>query len=77
MVKSIKVIRMMIKVMVLEGDFCVIDVKFVIVVVCFNSFVVESLLSGVLDVLVWYGVSEINIEIICVFGVFEMFLVVK
>jgi len=61
----------------LEGDFCATDAKFAIVVARFNSFVVESLLSGALDALARHGVSETNIEIIRVPGAFEMPLAVK
>ncbi|MGB3621649.1 6,7-dimethyl-8-ribityllumazine synthase [Ketobacter sp. MCCC 1A13808] len=67
----------MTKVTVLEGDFCATDAKFAIVVARFNSFVVESLLSGALDALARHGVSETNIEIIRVPGAFEMPLAVK
>jgi len=67
----------MTKVTVLEGDFCATDAKFASVVARFNSFVVESLLSGALDALARHGVSETNIEIIRVPGAFEMPLAVK
>lgn len=50
---------------------------YVLVVVCFNSFVVEVLLVGVVDILVCYGVVCDDIEIICVFGVWELLVVVK
>lgn len=62
---------------VLEGDFCATDAKFSIVVARFNSFVVESLLSGALDALARHGVPEKNVEIVRVPGAFEMPLAVK
>ena len=43
----------------------------------FNSFVVESLLSGAIDALVRQGVAESNIEVIRVPGAFELPLAVK
>ncbi len=67
----------MTKVTVLEGDFCASDAKFCIVVARFNSFVVESLLTGALDALARHGVKDSNIEIIRVPGAFEMPLAVK
>lgn len=63
---------------VIEGNICVIGKKFVIVVLCFNSFVVESLLEGVFDILECYGeVSDDDVILVCVLGVYELFVVVK
>lgn len=61
---------------IIEGIFIVFKGCYVLVVGCFNSFVVESLVSGVVDVLVCYGVVESEIIIICVLGVFEILLVI-
>ncbi|MCG8536509.1 MAG: 6,7-dimethyl-8-ribityllumazine synthase [Pseudomonadales bacterium] len=62
---------------VVEGNFQATDAKFSIVVARFNSFVVESLLSGAIDALVRQGVAESNIEVIRVPGAFELPLAVK
>lgn len=62
---------------VVEGNFQETDAKFSIVVARFNSFVVESLLSGDIDALVRHGVPESNIEVIRVPGAFELPLAVK
>lgn len=67
----------MTNVTVVEGDFRATDAKFSIVVARFNSFVVESLLSGAIDALVRHGVAESNIEVIRVPGAFELPLAVK
>lgn len=67
----------MTNVTVVEGDFRATDAKFSIVVARFNSFVVESLLSGAIDALVRHGVAEKNIEVIRVPGAFELPLAVK
>lgn len=67
----------MTNVAVVEGDFRAHDAKFSIVVARFNSFVVESLLSGAIDALVRHGVAEANIEVVRVPGAFELPLVVK
>lgn len=62
---------------VTEGTFREVDARFSIVVARFNSFVVESLLSGALDALARQGVAEKNIEIVRVPGAFELPLGVK
>ena len=62
---------------VVEGNFQATDAKFSIVVARFNSFVVESLLSGAIDALVRQGVAESNIQVIRVPGAFELPLAVK
>ncbi len=62
---------------VVEGNFQATDAKFSIVVARFNSFVVESLLTGAIDALVRQGVAESNIEVIRVPGAFELPLAVK
>lgn len=62
---------------IIEGNFVMFKGCFVIVVGCFNGFVVELLVVGVCDVLVCYGVKDDNIELICVLGVWEILLVVQ
>jgi 6,7-dimethyl-8-ribityllumazine synthase len=62
---------------IIEGDFRVTAARFSIVVARFNSFVVESLLSGAIDALVRHGVAEKDIEVIRVPGAFELPLAVK
>lgn len=59
------------------GNLVVMGIKFGIVMVCFNDFINDKLLSGVIDVLVCYGVVEEDIDIVWVLGVFEILLVVK
>ena len=61
----------------IEGDFQSVDGKYVIVVARFNSFVVESLLSGAIDVMRRHGIDDTNIEIVRVPGAFEMPVAVK
>ena len=60
-----------------EGNFMVSNARFAIVVARFNSFVVESLLSGAVDVLKRHGVKEADMHIVRVPGAFEMPLAVK
>jgi 6,7-dimethyl-8-ribityllumazine synthase len=60
-----------------EGDFTQAQGRYVIVVGRFNSFVVESLLSGALDTLKRHGVADTDIEVVRVPGAFEMPLAVK
>lgn len=62
---------------VVEGDFVAANGRYTIVVGRFNSFVVESLLEGAIDVLKRHGVSEDNIRIVRVPGAFEIPLAVK
>jgi 6,7-dimethyl-8-ribityllumazine synthase len=61
----------------IEGNFINTDAKIAIVVGRFNSFVVESLLSGALDTLKRQGVKDSDITIIRVPGAFEIPLAVK
>jgi 6,7-dimethyl-8-ribityllumazine synthase len=56
----------------IEGDFVIDNASFGIVVSRFNSFVVESLLSGAIDCLTRHGVTEQQVEIVRVPGAFEM-----
>lgn len=61
----------------LEGNFSNADARYAIAVGRFNSFVVESLLSGALDALKRHGVSDSNITIVRVPGAWELPLVAK
>lgn len=61
----------------IEGSFQNADARYAIAVGRFNSFVVESLLSGALDALKRHGVSDSNITIIRVPGAWELPLVAK
>jgi len=62
---------------VIEGNFAACSGRYAIVVARFNSFVVESLLSGALDTLARHGIKESDVEIVRVPGAFEMPLIVK
>ena len=61
----------------IEGTFQNADARYAIAVGRFNSFVVESLLSGALDALKRHGVSDSNITIIRVPGAWELPLIAK
>ena len=61
----------------LEGNFSNADARYAIAVGRFNSFVVESLLSGAIDALRRHGVSDSNIPIIRVPGAWELPLIAK
>ncbi len=61
----------------IEGTFQNADARYAIAVGRFNSFVVESLLSGALDALKRHGVSDSNITIVRVPGAWELPLVAK
>lgn len=52
------------KITYIEGNFVQNDAKIAIVVGRFNSFVVESLLSGALDTLTRQGIKEEDITVI-------------
>ncbi len=56
----------------IEGTFIAPTGKFALVVGRFNSFVVESLVSGAIDTLVRHGVAEKNITVLRVPGAFEL-----
>src|SRR5690554_5068611 len=60
-----------------EGTFIAPQGKFALIVGRFNSFVVESLVSGAIDTLVRHGVSEKDISIIRAPGAFELPLVAQ
>ena len=61
----------------IEGTFIAPKGRFALVVGRFNSFVVESLVSGAVDALVRHGVSESDITIIRAPGAFEIPLVAQ
>jgi 6,7-dimethyl-8-ribityllumazine synthase len=61
----------------IEGDFVSVQGRYALVVGRFNSFVVESLLSGAIDALKRHGVKEADITIVRAPGAFEIPLVVK
>ncbi|KAA0690128.1 6,7-dimethyl-8-ribityllumazine synthase [Halopseudomonas laoshanensis] len=61
----------------IEGDFMATQGRYALVVGRFNSFVVESLLSGAIDALKRHGVKDADITIIRAPGAFEIPLVVK
>lgn len=61
----------------IEGEFNGASANFVILVARFNSFVVDSLLAGALDVLKRQGVTEDSITVIKVPGAFELPLVAQ
>ena len=61
----------------LEGDFQNANARYAITVGRFNSFVVESLLSGALDALKRHGVTDDNITIVRAPGAWELPLVAK
>ncbi len=62
---------------VIEGGFDGVKGRFAIVVGRFNSFVVESLLSGAIDTLKRHGIKDKAITVVRVPGAYEMPVVVK
>lgn len=60
-----------------EGTFVAPQGKFALVVGRFNSFVVESLVSGAIDTLVRHGIKESDIAVIRAPGAFELPLVAQ
>ena len=61
----------------LEGNFQNANARYAITVGRFNSFVVESLLSGALDALKRHGVTDDNITVVRAPGAWELPLVAK
>ena len=61
----------------IEGTFIAQQGKFALVVGRFNSFVVESLVTGAIDTLVRHGVKESDISVIRAPGAFELPLVAQ
>src|SRR5690606_5212711 len=66
-----------IKMQTFEGTFVAPQGKFALVVGRFNSFVVESLVTGAIDTLVRHGVKESDISVIRAPGAFELPLVAQ
>ena len=60
-----------------EGTFVAPQGKFALVVGRFNSFVVESLVTGAIDTLVRHGVKESDVTVIRAPGAFELPLVAQ
>jgi 6,7-dimethyl-8-ribityllumazine synthase len=60
-----------------EGEMVVDNAKFGIVISRFNSFLVESLLSGAIDTLLRHGAKEEDIQIVRVPGAVEIPLAAK
>ncbi len=56
----------------IEGDLRVQNARFCLVVSRFNSFVVESLLSGAVDALKRHGAEDADLTLVRVPGAFEM-----
>jgi len=65
------------KIKYVEGNFTQADGKYAIVVARFNSFVVDSLVSGAIDTLKRHGIKDEQIDIIRVPGAFELPLAAK
>ncbi|SFM64674.1 6,7-dimethyl-8-ribityllumazine synthase [Halopseudomonas yangmingensis] len=61
----------------IEGDFIATQGRYALVVGRFNSFVVESLVTGAVDALKRHGVKDEDITIVRVPGAFEIPLMVK
>ncbi|MDT8427431.1 MAG: 6,7-dimethyl-8-ribityllumazine synthase [Pseudomonadales bacterium] len=61
----------------IEGDFQAVDGKFAIIVSRFNSFIVDSLQNGAVDVLRRHGVPADNITIIKAPGAYELPLLAR
>jgi 6,7-dimethyl-8-ribityllumazine synthase len=66
---------MMIK--TIEGNLRIHNARFCLVVARFNSFVVESLLSGAVDTLKRHGAEDADLTLVRVPGAFEMPLAVE
>lgn len=62
---------------IIKGDLTVRDARLAIVAARFNSFIVDHLLEGALDVCRGHGLGEDAIQIVQVPGAFELPLVVK
>ncbi len=61
----------------IEGNFAPLKARYGIVVARFNSFIVESLLSGALDALHRHGIADEDIEIVRAPGAYELPLVTQ
>jgi 6,7-dimethyl-8-ribityllumazine synthase len=60
-----------------EGNFSQADARYAVLVGRFNSFVVESLVSGAIDTLRRHGVNDSNITVVRAPGAWELPLVAK
>ncbi|MDH5179119.1 MAG: 6,7-dimethyl-8-ribityllumazine synthase [Gammaproteobacteria bacterium] len=60
-----------------EGELTIKGARIALVVARFNSFVVESLLSGAVDTLKRHGAQDADLEIVRVPGAFELPLAVQ
>ncbi|MFV1984616.1 MAG: 6,7-dimethyl-8-ribityllumazine synthase [Thiohalomonadales bacterium] len=65
------------KIKTIEGELTIRGIRFGLAVARFNSFVVESLLDGAIDVLLRHGAVDNDLEIIRVPGAYELPLVVQ
>ena len=63
------------KIRAIEGNYTNATASYAIVVAKFNSFIVERLLDGALDVLQKHGVMERDITVVKVPGAYELPLV--
>ncbi len=61
----------------IEGTFTPTPAKYAVVVGRFNSFIVESLLSGVIDTLTRHGVQSDDITVVRVPGAYEIPLIAQ
>lgn len=61
----------------IAGDLQIKNARFTLVASRFNSFIVEHLVSGAIDVLKRHGASSKDIEVVYTPGAFEIPLVVK
>lgn len=61
----------------IQGDLNARDMRFVLVASRFNSFIVDSLVSGAHDALRRHGVDDKNIHLVHVPGAYEMPLVAR
>lgn len=62
---------------IIEGELIIKGIRFGIAASRFNSFIVESLLSGAVDTLKRHGAEESELEIVRVPGAYELPLVVQ
>lgn len=62
---------------IIQGDFATENMRFALVAARFNSFIVEQLVKGAVDIMQRHGVADKDIEIIYVPGAYELPLVCK
>ena len=70
-------IKSMSDITVKEGELVLRDARIALLVSRFNSFIVESLLSGAVDTLKRHGAEDHDLQIVRVPGAFEMQLAAK